>query len=82
MKTEWTKGLAEADKQERRELVRSARPTLEVLKGILQERLEAAQASASRSTDYAPGWEHKQRDALVQARVYRDLIELLTLDRE
>lgn len=82
MKTEWTKGLSEPDKKERRELIRSALPTLEVLKALLQERLEAAQVSASRTPDYAPGWEHKQRDALVQARIYRDLIELLTLDRE
>lgn len=81
MKVEWTTGVPAELKEERRQQVRSAEPTLTILKGMLEARLLTATITASRQ-DYGPGWELRQVDAITQMRIYRDLIALLTLDRE
>lgn len=81
MKVEWTVGVPAELKEERRQQVRSAEPVLEILKGIFQKRLDVAVGTATRG-NYGPGWEQAQVDAITQVRIYRDLIALLTLDRE
>lgn len=81
MKVDWTKDVPQDKKEERRQLVRSAEPVLTIMKGIMERRLLDATIGASRQ-DYGPGWELRQVDAITQVRIYRDLIALLTLDRE
>lgn len=81
MKVEWTVGVPAEFKEERRQQIRSAEPTLTILKEILQKRLNDAILSSTRS-EYGPGWEQRVVDSNTQVRIYKNLIDLLTLDRE
>lgn len=83
MRVEWTKDCkSEQEKEGRREQVRTALPTLLLLKDLLEQRKKASQEEAFRPKEYGPGWELKQVAAITRTQVYDDLIELLTLDRE
>lgn len=83
MRTEWTKDCqSELEREGRREQIRTALPTLLLLKDLLIERRASAMAKAFRMKEYVPGWELAQVDAITQCRIYDDLIALLTLDRE
>ena len=82
MKTEWFRGLTTDEaKQERRELVKSARPTLEVLKGLLEKRLkDKADKQSSEALYLNPNWAYLQADSTGAMRELKTLIDLLTIE--
>lgn len=85
MRSDWFKGCKDdAAKDERRELVKTATPTLNVLRNILQDKLEEAQATQVGEGLYSsPSWPYVQADKNAQIRVYKDLIKLVEVsDKE
>lgn len=83
MKTDWVKDCkSEQEKEGRREQIRTALPTLKLLKEIVEQKKDEALRDAFRSKEFTPGWELKQVAAITRVQVYDHLIELLTLDRE
>lgn len=82
MKVEWFRGVREdADRKEREQMVRSAKPTLEVLKQLLEARLRAVDDTQMSKADYEnPSWAFKQADANGAKRTLQELIQLLTLE--
>lgn len=79
MRSEWLRGLPdEKAKKERKELVASARPTLDVLKEIVLTKLMDAESVQLSLADYdSPAWPYKQADRNAVVRTLRDILELL-----
>lgn len=81
MNSDWYKGCPHDQKKERKELVMSAKPTLEVLRNILIEKLKEEEAKSVAKDAYeSPSWPYYQADHLGTVRTYKALISLLTLE--
>lgn len=82
MKVEWFRGTAtDVEKQERRELVKAARPTLEILRKALEARLAEREAKETSLKLYeSPSWAYMQADLTGSKRELKELIDLLTLE--
>lgn len=82
MKVEWTRGLTtDESKKERKDLVLSARPTLKVLKELLEIRLKEKEEEQLKKAAYSnPNWAYLQADLTGAKRELQSLIELLTLE--
>lgn len=83
MKSEWFQGLDEGTKAGRVEQVMSARPTLKLLKNILEAKLEARvkDGLSKKNYEYA-SWPYAQADSIAEQRILREVIELITLTKE
>lgn len=78
MKLDWLSGLSGDDVKERKEMVRSARPTLNVLKNILEKKKEIAYSRMWSQKSYdSPAWPAMQADILGELRTLNYVIELL-----
>lgn len=79
MRTEWTRDCPDdATKQERRDMVKSARPTLDVLRKILRTKLEEQEAAAFATSAYdSPSWPYLQADKNGRMALLKDLIDLV-----
>lgn len=84
MKSDWLKGATGAqEKEDRRELVATAKPTLRVLKKVLEQVLQEKQAAAAGTKSYeSASWPYLQADHLGEQRALLYVIDLLTLDQE
>lgn len=84
MQIEWFKDCTtEEAKAERKELIKTARPTLKVLKNILQKRIEAEELYGVKKERYdSPVWSHVQADINGTVRTLRSILSLLDLDGE
>lgn len=83
MNSDWMKGASPQEKEDRRELVSTAKPTLRVLKKVLELKLKEKQDLAASGKDYAsPSWPYLQADHLGEQRALQYVIDLLTLDQE
>lgn len=83
MNSEWFKdAVGDAARQERKELVKGAKPTLDVLKNILQKREAVAvmEMTAMKTYDTGAAWPYQQADYISQIRCLRELIQLLTIE--
>lgn len=81
MKTVLFKGAAE--RGEREALLRAAAPALDIVKRVLEDKLEELTSNALSKKNYeSPSWALLQADAIGEARGIQYAIELLTLDQE
>lgn len=70
------------DKEKRKEQLRVSAYTLGVLKRILEDKLEENYRT-QRQYDYADqAWPYKQADHIGSQRVYKEIIDLITLEKE
>lgn len=68
----------EAEKLERKEMVKSARPTLKVLRNVLEKRMQDLEANAQKSEHYEKAsWAYYQADHLGAMRAYNYVLSLL-----
>lgn len=81
MRTEWYKGCVnDIEKQERKALVKSAKPTLDVLKKVLTDKLKEKESIAISATSYdSPSWPYLQADKTGEMRVLKDVLEILNI---
>jgi hypothetical protein len=81
MKVEWWKyDCTQEERDERKALVRSAKPTLDVLRKMLEKRLEDIHSRRLSNSLYdSPNWPYMQADLLGSERVLTELVELLTI---
>lgn len=81
MKLDWLKDVSNLGieaVEERKIMVRSCQPTLNVLKNILEKKLDEIEASRTRKLDYdSPNWAVKQADYIGSIRVIKDVLTLL-----
>lgn len=84
MQTDWFKDCkTEEEKKERKELVKTAKPTLKVLKNILEKRIEAEMLYGVKKERYdSPVWSHVQADVNGSVRTLQSILSLLDLDGE
>lgn len=76
MKSDWFKGAI--DRDERKQIVRSALPALNVLKDVLEKRLCDLTAERRASKNYeSPAWPMLQADFLGRERELEYLLDLL-----
>lgn len=81
MKVDWYRNLGVSTQEERKALVLSARPAIEILKTIVESRLRDASANmAARASYDSPAWPYLQADYLGAARELEFLKDLLTLE--
>lgn len=81
MRTEWYKGcINDVEKQERKELVKSAKPTLDVLRKILSDKLKEKEMVALSTATYdSPSWPFLQADKAGEMRVLKDTLDILNI---
>ena len=79
---EWFKyDCKQEDRDERRQLVLSAKPTLEILRKIIQERLNGKHDERRSRKNYdSPNWALIQADLLGAERELEELLDLLTIE--
>lgn len=81
MKLDWLKDVSNQGidaVEERKVMVRSCQPTLNVLKNILEKKIEEIEHSQKRKADYdCPNWALKQADYIGSMRVLKDILTLL-----
>lgn len=78
MKIEWFAGLPKDKQEERKALVKSAAPTLKVLKNILEKRLDDLESKRVNPANYdSPAWAYMQADINGSMRELERVIELL-----
>lgn len=83
MKLAWYRGCKQDEKQDIEEMVRSATPTLNVLKEILISKVSNLQEMMLSQSGYeSPSWAAQQADRIGAIRELNYVISLLTLDRE
>lgn len=83
LKVEWLAGLKPEDKAERADMIRSAGPTLRLLKSILEKRLDAKLAAMLGKQNYeSASWPYAQADGIAEQRVLREIIELIDLTKD
>jgi hypothetical protein len=89
MKTAWFHGLRETDsdprdiealKKDRRETILSARPTLEILKSVLEKKLADLRQPVRRDSYDSPSWAYSMADRAGEERALMHVIELLDLE--
>lgn len=80
MKTDWYRRLTGTTREERKEMVLSATPTLELLKEILElKRADLEEAQKGIALYESPQWAYLQADHLGAIRSLDYVIDLLTL---
>jgi hypothetical protein len=82
MKTVWLKDCkTDAEKAERKEMIRSAAPTLKVLKNILENMMAEQEAQAMKKDSYEKAsWAYLQADHLGAMRTLKTINDLLTIE--
>lgn len=85
MQRKWYRGVSNNDPdgvEERAELVKSARPTLELLKTIMEDRRKELRQQMQDKQHYElASWPYMQADTLGAIRELDSIIELLTLEK-
>lgn len=82
MKIELIAGLTEAEKLERETILRGCAPGFKIMKDVLEKRLKDKTNKLLESSYGVANWSHLQADQIGEARAYKELLELLTLDQE
>lgn len=83
MKMELLAGLSVEDQEKRKQLLHACHEALDVYKEVLEARLKKTyEEIASKKLYDNPNWVYLQADLVGLARAYKEVIELLTLDRE
>lgn len=82
MKTDLLKGLAPQAKAERKAVLHGCAPGLKIVEDVLQEKLLELYAKLLKPQYDTPSWASLQADMVGEARAYKYVIELLSLDRE
>lgn len=83
MKMELLAGLTPEDQEKRKAMLRSCHEALDVYKEVLQARLEKVYEEVTGKKLFDnPNWAYLQAESTGLARAYREMIDLLTLDRE
>lgn len=78
MKADWFHGVPKEKHDERRALVKSASPTLKLLKAILEKRLAELDTKRTNPVHYdSPAWAYMQADINGSMREIKQVIELL-----
>lgn len=81
MKTDWLQDTTEDSKKDRRKLIMTHKPVLDILKTIMEKKLEAlTTAQVSKNLYDSPNWAYMQADYAGAARVYKEMIDLLTIE--
>lgn len=79
IKTQWY--IDTDDREERKALVLSAQPTLEVLRKIILHKLESKHAERRSKKAYEhPNWPYYQADLVGAERELEELLDLLTIE--
>lgn len=81
---EWYKGVPkEEDRVKLAAEIMSSRPTLELLRTLLEDRIAALEATHAKKTNYdSPSWAYAQADYVGAKRTLREIIELVTTEVE
>jgi hypothetical protein len=81
MRTEWYRGCTnDAEKQERKEMVMSAKPTLDILHRMVKTKLAEKEMVANSAALYdSPSWPYLQADKTGEMRVLKDMLEILNI---
>ena len=84
MKVEWYKyDCPQEKREERAELVRSAGPTLEILRKIIQGRIDDKNLRRRSAKLYeSPNWPYMQADLLGAERELEEILDLLTIEAQ
>jgi hypothetical protein len=81
MKLDWVKDVSNQGVEavnERKALVRSCQAALDVLKNILEKKIEEIDSGRTRKADYdSPNWALKQADYIGSIRAIKDVLTLL-----
>lgn len=84
MKTDWYKHLSDPQQRsERKEIVKGKSEAWQLLREVLQHRLNEVRAAQEGKTwDTEANWAFVQADYLGQVRMLREVIDLLTIEDE
>lgn len=82
MKAELLAGLGPVEKQERETILRGCAPGFQIIKEVLEKRLKEKTARLLDRNYEVTNWAQLQADQIGEIRALKELIELLTLDRE
>lgn len=83
MRVELLAGLSEEDQVKRQQLLYACREALDVYREVLEARVKKAYEELTSKRLYdTPNWAYVQADLAGLTRAYREVIDLLTLDRE
>jgi hypothetical protein len=84
LKTEWYKGVRdENDRVALAAEILSSRPTLELLRSLLEDRVAALDTAHTKKTNYdSPSWAYAQADYVGAKRTLQEIIELVTTEEE
>lgn len=78
MKVDWFKDLPRDQQEERKAMVRTAAPTLKVLRNIIKKRLTELESNKVNPANYdSPAWAYMQADINGSMRELTKLVELL-----
>lgn len=78
MRTDWFKDLPKEQQEDRKAMVKSAQPTLKVLKSILDKMLDELETERSKKAHYdSPAWAYLQADNNGAVRALKRVIDLL-----
>ena len=80
MLTDWYRGVkGEPERNERAKEVRSALPSLRILKSILEDKLDQLETEHTKKAKYdSPSWAYIQADYVGAKRSLQEIIQLLT----
>ena len=82
MNLKWTKGLSKQRAVEVKVDLLNAQPALKRLTLLLQTELESSlKEMASKESFHTPSWSHKQANYLGEQRALRDVINLISGDK-
>lgn len=82
MKAELLAGLGPVERQERETILRGCAPGFQIIKDVLEKRLKDKTTKLLNRNYEVANWTYEQADTIGEARALKELIELLTLDRE
>lgn len=83
MKMELLAGLLPEDQEKRKQLLRACHEALDVYREVLEARLKKTHEELTSKKLYdSANWAYMQADLVGLARAYKEIIDLLTLDRE
>lgn len=82
MKAELLAGLGPVEKQERETILRGCAPGFQIIKEVLEKRLKEKTVRLLDRNYEVTNWAQLQADQIGEIRALKELIELLTLDRE
>ena len=81
---EWTKGCRnEKEKQVREELVQNSVRVLEVIRGILGQKLLEVRKNNLKASNYNnPSWAYKQADNIGYSRALTEVLQLMEINKD